>query len=65
DKIGGRAMYEKFGEIAFLIGTIIVAAILLYNFAIYVLPWLILIAVIGNVPGAVEKGEAALLALSR
>jgi hypothetical protein len=39
-------MYDEFGKIAAVIAIAIVGGIILYNFAIYVLPWLLLAAFI-------------------
>ena len=37
-------MYEEFGKIAFAIAVLIVAGIAFCQFAVYVLPWLLLAA---------------------
>jgi cytochrome oxidase assembly protein ShyY1 len=39
-------LYDEFGKLAGIAATLIVAGIILYNFAIYVLPWLALAAVV-------------------
>jgi hypothetical protein len=40
-------MYDEFGKLAGAAASVIVLGIILYNFAIYVLPWLLLIGAIG------------------
>jgi hypothetical protein len=42
-------MYDEFGKLAFIAACVIVAGIVLYNFTIYVLPWLLLIAAVSAV----------------
>jgi hypothetical protein len=39
-------MYDELGKIAAVMAIVIVGGIILYNFAIYVLPWLLLAALI-------------------
>ena len=46
DKTGEGKLYDEFGKLAGIAATLIVAGIILYNFVIYVLPWLALAAVV-------------------
>ncbi len=39
-------MYDEFGKFAFVVAALIVVGILLYQFTIHVLPWVLLIAAI-------------------